>query len=70
MTQPRTVAVLFGGASPEHEVSIQSAAKVAAAIGATDSAETIYLLLEHLAANGRARATGAEDPGKITFVRK
>lgn len=35
MTQPRTVAVLFGGASPEHEVSIQSAAKVASAIEAT-----------------------------------
>ena len=28
-----------------------------------------YLLLEHLAANGRARATVADDPGQTTFVR-
>jgi glucose-6-phosphate isomerase len=48
----------------------QTPEQVAAAIGATESAETIYLLLEHLAANGRAHTIGAEDPGKTTFVRK
>jgi hypothetical protein len=33
----------------------QTAEQIAAAIGAADSAETVFLLLEHLAANGRAR---------------
>ncbi len=33
----------------------QTADQVAAAAGAVDSAETIFLVLEHLAANGRAR---------------
>ncbi len=47
----------------------QTAEQIAAAIGATDSAETIYLLLEHLAANRRARGTAADDPGQVTFVR-
>jgi hypothetical protein len=29
--------------------------------------ETVYLLLEHLAANGRARSDGADAPGRMTF---
>jgi hypothetical protein len=29
----------------------------------------VYLLLEHLAANGRARIIGLGDPGQTTFVR-
>jgi glucose-6-phosphate isomerase len=47
----------------------QTAEQVATAIGAADSAETAFLLLEHLAANGRARAAAADDPGQTTFVR-
>ena len=47
----------------------QTAEQIAAAIGASDAAETVYLLLEHLAANGRAVASEAADPGQITFVR-
>jgi glucose-6-phosphate isomerase len=48
----------------------QTAEQIAAAAGAGEAAETVYLLLEHLAANGRAGAAGADDPGQITFVRK
>lgn len=47
----------------------QTAEQIAAAMGVSDSAETIYLLLEHLAANRRAVASQATDPGQITFVR-
>ena len=46
----------------------QSAEQVAAAIGSSESAETVYLLLEHLAANGRARIASAADPDQTTFV--
>jgi glucose-6-phosphate isomerase len=45
----------------------QTAEQVAASVGATDAAETIFLLLEHLAANGRARTAGAGDPDTTTF---
>jgi len=45
----------------------QSAEQVAARVGATDAAETVFLLLEHLAANGRVRTAGAGDPDTITF---
>src|SRR5262249_52159770 len=47
----------------------QSAEQIAAQIGALESAEAIYLLLEHLAANGRAGAVSADDPVQTTFVR-
>jgi glucose-6-phosphate isomerase len=47
----------------------QTAEQIAAAFGVPDSAETIHLLLEHLAANRRAVASKAADPGQITFVR-
>ena len=36
----------------------QTAEQVAAKAGAADQAETVFLLLEHLAANGRARVAG------------
>ncbi len=39
-----------------------------ASVSAPD-AETVYLLLEHLAANGRAKSAGEGDPGKITFCK-
>ena len=36
----------------------QTADQIAAAIGQADQAETVYLVLEHLAANGRAKIVG------------
>jgi glucose-6-phosphate isomerase len=47
----------------------QSASQIATAIGVADSAESVYLVLEHLAANGRAKMTSAADPGDATFAR-
>ena len=49
--------------------SPQTADQIAAAIGAASSTESVYLLLEHLASNGRARMTRAADPGNTTFTR-
>ena len=48
----------------------QSADQIASAVGAPDQAETVHLLLEHLAANGRARADGADTPGRTTFLKQ
>jgi glucose-6-phosphate isomerase len=45
----------------------QTADQLAAAIDARDSAETVYLLLEHLAANGRARVAERGTPAKTTW---
>lgn len=50
-------------------ITPQTAAQIAATAGAAESVETVYLLLEHLAANGRAKATTASDPGQATFIR-
>jgi glucose-6-phosphate isomerase len=47
----------------------QTADAIAAASGVPEAGEVVFLLLEHLAANGRARATGAADPGLMTFAR-
>jgi glucose-6-phosphate isomerase len=47
----------------------QTAEQVANAIGVPDLTETVYLLLEHLTANGRARSANANDPGQTTFLR-
>jgi glucose-6-phosphate isomerase len=47
--------------------SPQSAEQIAATIGAQDRAETVYLLLEHLAANGKANGTGDGRPGQMTY---
>jgi glucose-6-phosphate isomerase len=47
----------------------QTAAQLAAAAGASDAVETVYLLLEHLAANGRARIDGKGGPGHVTFCK-
>jgi len=49
--------------------SAQTAEQVAARIGA-DSVESVYLLLEHLAANGRAASAGGTEPGARTFSRR
>ncbi len=45
-----------------------TAVQIAESIGAIDATETVYLLLEHLAANGRAKLTHAADPGGSTFA--
>lgn len=47
--------------------SPQTADQVAAAVGSPDSAETVYLVLEHLAANGRAVMARGDHPGLSTF---
>src|SRR5207248_4802092 len=47
--------------------SSQSTEQIAAKIGAPESIETVFLLLEHLAANGRATSAGGADPGSRTF---
>jgi len=47
--------------------SPQTADQVAQKIGAADSAESVYLLLEHLAANGRAKANNPGDPAKAAY---
>ena len=48
--------------------SPQTADQVAQKIGAVDSAESVYLLLQHLAANGRAKASNAGDPAKAAYT--
>jgi glucose-6-phosphate isomerase len=47
----------------------QTADQIATVAGAQDQVETVYLLLEHLAANGRTRMSGPGDPGHTTFVK-
>jgi glucose-6-phosphate isomerase len=48
----------------------QTVEQIANVVGAPDSAETIYLLLEHLAANGRVRIANSSDPGTTTFLKQ
>jgi glucose-6-phosphate isomerase len=45
----------------------QTAEQIATAAGDPDAAETVYFLLQHLAANGRARSSGFDAPGQMTF---
>jgi glucose-6-phosphate isomerase len=47
--------------------SPQTAEQVASCVGAEDQTETVYLLLEHLAANGRARMATDGRPATATF---
>jgi glucose-6-phosphate isomerase len=47
----------------------QSADQVAAATDAASEVETVYLLLEHLAANGRALIAAPGAPGEASFTR-
>jgi glucose-6-phosphate isomerase len=49
--------------------SPQTVEQIANKAGAAGEGETVYLLLEHLAANGRARAAGDSGPGQTTFVK-
>jgi glucose-6-phosphate isomerase len=45
----------------------RTAEQIAQAIGAADAVETVYLVLEHLAANKRAKIIHAAEPGATTF---
>ncbi|MCA1686099.1 MAG: glucose-6-phosphate isomerase [Planctomycetia bacterium] len=47
----------------------QTADQVAAAAGTPDAAETVFQVLEHLAANGRVRVAREGGPGETTFVK-
>jgi glucose-6-phosphate isomerase len=47
----------------------QTADQIAGATGAAQSAEGIYLVLEHLSSNGRAKMARGADPGAATFTR-
>jgi len=47
----------------------KTADQIAGAIGAADSVETVFLLLEHLASNGRAKRSGERGPAGDTFTR-
>ncbi len=47
----------------------QTAEQIASGAGAADAAETVSLLLEHLAANGRARSNGVAAPGQMAFCK-
>lgn len=47
----------------------QTAQQVAETAHAGDAAESVYLLLEHLAANGRARIAAPGKPNEATFTR-
>ena len=48
--------------------SPQTAEQIANVIGAQEHMESIYLLLEHLAANGRAEMSDSGAPGEATFT--
>jgi glucose-6-phosphate isomerase len=48
--------------------SPQTADQLAAAIGQPEGVETTYLVLEHLAANGRARMSAGDRPDRTTFT--
>jgi glucose-6-phosphate isomerase len=45
----------------------QTADQIAARAGAEEQAETVFLLLEHLAANGGAKISPVKSPAKATF---
>lgn len=47
----------------------QTADQIATAAGVAGAAETVYHILEHLAANGRARASEGRAPGETTFTK-
>jgi glucose-6-phosphate isomerase len=48
----------------------QTAEQIANHIGEKDQSEGVYLLLEHLSSNGRARMEGAGSPARATFVKR
>jgi glucose-6-phosphate isomerase len=48
----------------------RTAGELATTLGKADAVETIYWILEHLAANGRARASDGPDPESRRFSQK
>jgi glucose-6-phosphate isomerase len=64
-----SVLALQGKVVTALSTSPQSASQIADTIDARDQIETVYLLLEHLAANGRARWATDEKPGHATFTK-
>jgi glucose-6-phosphate isomerase len=48
----------------------QTALQIAGALGVPEAAESVYLLLEHLAANGRVRIAGGNEPGAALFLKQ
>jgi len=57
-------------ASAQLSGSPQTAGQLASAIDAADSVETIYLVLEHLAANGRVKRMAGASPAETTYCQK
>jgi len=51
-------------------VQPRTSVEIAATLGKADAVETIYLILEHLAANGRAKASDGPDPESRRFSQK
>lgn len=47
----------------------QTAPQIAASIGMSDSVETVFALLEHLAANGRVRIAAGDSPSTRAFTK-
>lgn len=45
-----------------------TASRIATAIGAEEEVETVYALLEHMAANAAAKSIGGAGPGGMTFA--
>jgi glucose-6-phosphate isomerase len=64
----RSVLALEGKIISALSSTPQTADQIAASAGAPDEAETVYLLLEHMAANGLARIVVQSSPGQTTFV--
>jgi glucose-6-phosphate isomerase len=62
-----TVLTLQGKVIAALTASPQTAEQISSRTGAEDQVETVYLLLEHLAANGRARITTDGGPAAMTF---
>lgn len=54
---------------PALSTTPQTAEQIAAAIGDPDAVETVYALLEHLAANQRATLATPGDPGSAAFCK-
>ena len=60
---------LQGEAVAALTTTARTADEIAAAAGAPDEAETIWFVLEHLAANGRVRRTPGATPTAATYAR-
>lgn len=58
---------LQGKAEKALSAAPQTADQLAKAIGRPDSAESIFLILEHLSANGRTKINRGAHPGESTF---